>query len=86
MSDKWGKCLTKNLGILLAQLVIVLATTAFLPSSSQAAPPRQVLVIPRPATPPGDPPDLISAYRGRVRFLFLEDRNSETGAEFRIEV
>src|SRR5689334_8891059 len=45
MSDAWGKCMARNFGKLLAFLAIVLAGTALLPSSSQGAPPRQVLVL-----------------------------------------
>jgi PAS domain S-box-containing protein len=45
MSEKWGKCMARNFGMLLAFLAFALLSTALLPSSSQAAPPKQVLVI-----------------------------------------
>jgi ABC-type uncharacterized transport system substrate-binding protein len=45
MSNEWGTCMARNVGRLLTFLAVVLAGTAFLPSPSQGAPSKQVLVI-----------------------------------------
>jgi len=45
MSDKWGKCMARNFGALLAFLVFIPVCTILLPSSSLAAPSKQVLVL-----------------------------------------
>ena len=45
MSNEWGTCMARNFGRLLTFLAVVLAGTAFLPSSSQGTPSKQVLVI-----------------------------------------
>src|SRR5512138_334883 len=45
MSDGWGKCMARNIGMLLVFLAVLLAGTAIMPSTSQGTPPKQVLVI-----------------------------------------